>query len=246
MTTINTYQTTGNTVIPSTVSCSMESGIGIHVNGLSDGQVKEMLLRVATALNHTGYHFPGKKITIDISPRTAHSDGRLLDLPVAIAVLAETGVIKAPEDIFIAGSLGLSAETTDCGNLKDIFAVHSSRHDRTPLIIPHTYDVPETNVRHVRSLTETIALAAARKERRTFHILTNNDDAVNHYMRIRDMKDKDLEAFREYADNAVVITVNLHNANDIYEVLHALDTAGVGCALINEGDAETLRDILDD
>lgn len=224
----------------------MESGIGIHVNGLSDGQVKEMLLRVATALNHTGYHFPGKKITVDISPRTAHSDGRLLDLPVAIAVLAETGVIKAPENFFIAGSLGLSAETTDSGNLRHIFVVHSSTHGDTPLIIPHTYDVPESNVRFVHSLTEAIALAAARKERRTFHILTNNDDAVNHYMRIRDKKDKDLGAFSMYADTAVIITVNLRDANDIHEVLHALDTAGAGCALINEGDAETLRDILDD
>lgn len=92
----------------------MESGIGLHLVGhLQDVQVKETLLRTVTALGSLGYHIPGKKIVISVK---AEDGGRIsegaagLDLPVAVALLAVSGVPiarKHLEEYAMVGELGL-------------------------------------------------------------------------------------------------------------------------------------------
>ena len=74
-------------------------GIGIHLVGLPDREVKESLLRVCTALQAAGFSVPGAKIVINITPmpQGAGSNPLLgggttgLDAAMAMAILEASG-----------------------------------------------------------------------------------------------------------------------------------------------------------
>ena len=114
-TTIKSFVTKGIRAVPVTVSVSVTDGIGIHLVGVQDASVKEILLRVCTALQALGYHVPGKKIVIDIKEadgRFVTTDASNLDLPVAIGILAASEQVsvakKRLEEYAIVGELGLN------------------------------------------------------------------------------------------------------------------------------------------
>ena len=100
------------------VEVSITPGIGINLVGLADVAVKESLLRVVTALQAQGYHFPGKKVVINLHrdpqfSRRVHGmdDGGWFDLPIALGILLASGQVKASkkeldETIFV-GRLNL-------------------------------------------------------------------------------------------------------------------------------------------
>ena len=48
-----------------TIETEIVPGIGIHLVGVRDALVKEILLRTVTALQSAGYYVPGKKIIIN-------------------------------------------------------------------------------------------------------------------------------------------------------------------------------------
>lgn len=103
------------------VECEVSQGVGIHVvGGYSDAEVREMLLRVVTAMQACGYHIPGKKIIIRVTRETGvdrRKHGRIgswFDLPVALAVLIESGQIRASKkelnEIAVVGELALDGK----------------------------------------------------------------------------------------------------------------------------------------
>lgn len=91
------------------LECSIEKGIGIHLIGLADAAVKESLLRTVTALQANGYHIPGKKIVINLTPMDLLKNDSGYDLAIALAIIAATEQIDMPnlEDWLILGELGL-------------------------------------------------------------------------------------------------------------------------------------------
>ena len=58
---------------PVTIEVEVTNGIGIHLVGLADAQVKESLLRVVTALQALDFRIPGKKIIINITSASESS-----------------------------------------------------------------------------------------------------------------------------------------------------------------------------
>ena len=98
-------------VSPVTIEVEVSKGVGIHVVGLPDESVKEMLLRTVTAIQSAGYTIPAKKIVINFSPSTVHRQGSNYDLPVAIGILQATEQIKVADDklsrCVFSGELGL-------------------------------------------------------------------------------------------------------------------------------------------
>ena len=62
--------------------------------GLPDGAVKESKDRVKAALKNSGYEFPNRKITVNLAPADVKKEGASFDLPIAIGILAATGVIR--------------------------------------------------------------------------------------------------------------------------------------------------------
>jgi magnesium chelatase family protein len=77
--------------------------------GLAEGAVKESKDRVKSAIKNSGYEFPVRRITINLAPADIKKDGTAFDLPMAIGILAATGVIKNhhPRNYAFLGELSL-------------------------------------------------------------------------------------------------------------------------------------------
>lgn len=63
------------------------------VVGLPDATVRESRDRVRSALKNTGFHFPAKKITVNLAPANIKKEGAGLDLAIAIGILVAEEVI---------------------------------------------------------------------------------------------------------------------------------------------------------
>lgn len=82
------------------------------VVGLPDATVKESRDRVRSALKNTGFHFPAKKITVNLAPAGIKKEGSGLDLAIALAILVAEEVIP-PENVrrcVCVGELSLDGE----------------------------------------------------------------------------------------------------------------------------------------
>ncbi|WP_279084971.1 YifB family Mg chelatase-like AAA ATPase [Gilliamella apis] len=85
---------------------------GFVLVGLPEATVKESKDRVRSAIINSGFTFPAKKITVNLSPADLPKEGSRFDLPIAIAILAATEQI--PMDHLakyeFLGELALSGE----------------------------------------------------------------------------------------------------------------------------------------
>lgn len=96
MTNIYSSKTIGTRSVPVLIENSITPGIGIHLVGLADQQVKESLLRTVTALQSQGFHIR-EKIVINLAPADLTKSGSGYDLPIALGILAESGQADLPE-----------------------------------------------------------------------------------------------------------------------------------------------------
>ncbi len=63
------------------------------VVGLPDATVKESRDRVRSALKNSGFHFPAKRITVNLAPAGIKKEGSGLDLAIAVGILVAEEVI---------------------------------------------------------------------------------------------------------------------------------------------------------
>ncbi|MBW1915708.1 MAG: YifB family Mg chelatase-like AAA ATPase [Deltaproteobacteria bacterium] len=77
--------------------------------GLPEGAVRESKERVKAAIKNSGYHFPSDRITVNLAPADIKKEGSAFDLPMAIGMLAATGLIPSEScaDNIILGELSL-------------------------------------------------------------------------------------------------------------------------------------------
>ena len=61
--------------------------------GLPETAVKESKERVKSAINNSGYLFPAERITVNLAPANMKKMGTAFDLPIALGILAATGVV---------------------------------------------------------------------------------------------------------------------------------------------------------
>jgi magnesium chelatase family protein len=82
---------------------------GVAVVGLPDSAVRESRERVSAAIKSSGYPFPQRKITVNLAPADVRKEGSGFDLPIAIGILAASGIIplEALEGTVIVGELAL-------------------------------------------------------------------------------------------------------------------------------------------
>lgn len=143
---VRTYQIRRDSeIVPSTVTCRMAKGIGIILTGFTDTVTKESLLRVATALTDMGFHLPGKRIEITISPVVSGSAiPSLLDTPIALAILMESGQVRRNGNCHVVGELRLDGTARYNPAIADIASFHAETSGREPLLIPESgnNDIP--------------------------------------------------------------------------------------------------------
>jgi len=77
--------------------------------GLPEAAVKESKDRVKSAINNSGYKFPDDRITVNLAPADIKKEGTGFDLPIALGILAATGVLPQGllTEYLILGELSL-------------------------------------------------------------------------------------------------------------------------------------------
>ena len=63
------------------------------VVGLPDASVRESRDRIRSAIRNSGFDFPAHRIIVNLAPADVRKAGSSFDLPIALGVLAASGVI---------------------------------------------------------------------------------------------------------------------------------------------------------
>ena len=99
------------------VEVDLSSGLPqFSIVGLPDATVRESRDRVRAALKNNGFHFPVKKITVNLAPANTKKEGAGLDLAIALGILTAEEIIPidAVKSYVFVGELSLD------GRLKPI------------------------------------------------------------------------------------------------------------------------------
>jgi magnesium chelatase family protein len=77
--------------------------------GLPEGAVRESKERVKASVKNSGYSFPADKITVNLAPADVKKEGSAFDLPMALGILAATGLVSrySYADHLVLGELSL-------------------------------------------------------------------------------------------------------------------------------------------
>lgn len=85
--------------------------------GLPETAVRESKERVKAAIKNSGYAFPDDRITVNLAPAHIKKEGTGFDLPIAVGILAATGIVPqaAVASLLLLGELSLD------GRIKPVF-----------------------------------------------------------------------------------------------------------------------------
>ncbi len=100
----------GIDALPVEVEVDVGAGLpGFSIVGLPDAAVQEARERVRVAISNSGYKFPTKKVIVNLAPASLRKEGPAFDLPIALAVLAASGVVpeEGLEGMGVVGELSL-------------------------------------------------------------------------------------------------------------------------------------------
>src|SRR5215210_3530322 len=161
----------GIDALPVEVEVDVSSGLpGFSIVGLPDAAVQEARERVRVAISNSGYKFPTKKVTVNLAPANLRKEGPAFDLPIALAVLAASGVVPeaALEGMGVVGELSLD------GGLRGVrgalsMAEGAKREGLEALVLPEQ-NAPEAasiggpGVYGVHSLAEAVDFITGDKE----------------------------------------------------------------------------------
>jgi magnesium chelatase family protein len=77
--------------------------------GLPDTSVRESRDRVRSAIRNSGYEFPPHRVTVNLAPADVRKAGASFDLPIALGILAASGVLERRliADFVLLGELSL-------------------------------------------------------------------------------------------------------------------------------------------
>ena len=91
----------------------------VSIVGLPDAAVNEARERVRSAIKNSSFSFPQKKVVVNLAPADIKKEGTNFDLPIAVGILIEEGVIQEEKTQGVAfiGELSLD------GTLRSIIAV---------------------------------------------------------------------------------------------------------------------------
>ncbi|MFN8277345.1 MAG: YifB family Mg chelatase-like AAA ATPase [Chitinophagales bacterium] len=121
-----------------TAEISVERGAKFFLVGLPDSAIRESQFRIQTAIKFIGYHWPRKRVVINLSPADIRKEGSAYDLTIATGILAATEQLEHPEVIsqyIIMGELSLD------GNVQPIkgalpIAIQARKENFKGIILP--------------------------------------------------------------------------------------------------------------
>lgn len=153
-----------------TIEVNCTPGSYFQLVGLPDAAIKESQDRIISAIECSGYRFPGRRLVINMSPADLRKEGASYDLPLAIGILAADQ--QVPQDrlerLMIMGELSLD------GTLRPIrgalpIAIQARAEGYEGLILPQANAregavVNNLKVYGVQTLREVIDMLSGRLE----------------------------------------------------------------------------------
>ncbi|MDH4064247.1 MAG: YifB family Mg chelatase-like AAA ATPase [Acidobacteriota bacterium] len=105
--------------------------------GLPDTSVKESRDRVHAAIRNSGFDFPQHRIVINMAPADVRKAGSAFDLPIALGVLAASGVVRERDirDVVVVGELALDGTIHPARGVLPI-AMAARRQKAAALLLP--------------------------------------------------------------------------------------------------------------
>ena len=94
----------------------------LAVVGLPDAEVRESKERVVAAVRNSGFDFPTKRITVNLSPAELRKSGTQFDLPIALGILAASEQLSPNaaakiKDLLVLGELALDGSLRPCAGV---------------------------------------------------------------------------------------------------------------------------------
>ena len=84
----------GIDAVPVQVEVDVSPGLpGVTIVGLPDATVRESRDRVRAAIRNSGFPYPPDRVTVSLAPADLRKVGANFDLPIALGVLAASGVL---------------------------------------------------------------------------------------------------------------------------------------------------------
>lgn len=109
---------------------------GFNLVGLPEAEVRESRDRVIAAIRASGFHLPPARITVNLAPAGKKKSGAGYDLPLALGLLAASGVID-PQRMnghYFAAELSLSGELKPIKGVLPL-ALLARSHASTGLVV---------------------------------------------------------------------------------------------------------------
>ena len=109
--------------VPVSVEVDIAPGMPtLAVVGLPDAEVRESKERVAAAIRNSGFDFPLKRITVNLSPAELRKSGTQFDLPIALGILAASEQLSADtlsrlNQFLVLGELALDGSLRPCAGV---------------------------------------------------------------------------------------------------------------------------------
>ena len=135
--------------IPITIEADVSQGLPMFsMVGYLSARVKEAQERVRTALRNTGFAFPARRITVNLSPADIRKEGTGFDLPIAAALLCAFGYLEQEkiEKVCMAGELSLNGEVRGVKGILPL--VDTAIKEGCRLCIIPKENLPETEYIH--------------------------------------------------------------------------------------------------
>ena len=106
---LNSLTFFGLQTIPVEIEVDIQTKLAeFEIVGMPGPAVKESVKRIETAIQNSGFHFPGKRIIVNLAPAGIKKIGTLFDLPIALGILGETYEFRDIEKTMFVGELSLN------------------------------------------------------------------------------------------------------------------------------------------
>jgi magnesium chelatase family protein len=132
-----------------------------HIVGLPDAAVREAKQRVLAAFAASKYRLSGRRIVVNLSPADLPKGGSAYDLPIALAVIAASGIESIPPVVAL-GELALDGKVRSVRG--GLGAAMVARDTGQPCVLPamsagEAHAAGATDVAAAGTLSEAIAVA---------------------------------------------------------------------------------------
>src|SRR5260370_4783580 len=125
---------------------------GFALVGLPDAAVREAYSRVRAALANSGFYFPRRHLTVNLSPADVKKEGSAFDLPIAIGILHAAEYLRDEHvagRVFV-GELSLDGSVSPVRGALSISAALAGDNSFRELVVPQVNANEAAAVRSVR------------------------------------------------------------------------------------------------